>query len=230
MFQQVNLYQPIFRAEQKLFSATTIFTGLGMVTVGLGLIAIFSWWRVSALDRQLKDVKSLEVSHQHLLDRTDSVLAAGENRVVLTNRLKVMAVDLERRQQALHYLKSGAVGGRSGFSARMEALARQQLDGLWLTGATLTSQSGEIALSGSALSADLVPIYLDRLAHEPVLSGTRLELFEIRQPKTPQLGQERGPERGQVDFSVSSPNKIAAKDSRVAQVTNSQAANSGAAP
>jgi hypothetical protein len=47
---------------------------------------------------------------------------------------------------------------------RVTLLERQQLDGLWLTGATFTAESGRFALVGSAMSAERVPEYLARLA------------------------------------------------------------------
>jgi hypothetical protein len=100
-----------------------------------------------------------------------------------------MAVELGRRQQALRYLRAiPAAMGRCpnrGFVGRMTALARQQLDGLWLTGATFVSGSDGFELTGVAMSGDLVPIYLERLTNEPAIAGTRLQTIAIRQPKKP---------------------------------------------
>ena len=116
--------------------------------------------------------------------------------------LQAMVVDLARRQQALQYLRGGAVGAggpplaNRGFVGRMTALARQQLDGLWITGATFVSGSDSFELTGSATRADLVPIYLARLMNEPAIAGTKLQSIEIRQPKKPN-GSE-------VEFTVSS--------------------------
>jgi hypothetical protein len=210
MFQQINLYEPIFRQEHKLFSAKTICGGLGIVAAGLVAIAMFSSWRVILLDRLLHTVQSQEAAQKKLIEHADSVVSLGESPQAIETRLKSIAIDLERRQQALRYLRgdeadghtgpdsgAGSPGkGNRGFSGRMAALARQQLDGLWVTGATFTANSGRFELSGSAMSAELVPIYLGRLTSEAALAGIPLQSIEIRQPK------KAG--RGEIEFTVSS--------------------------
>jgi hypothetical protein len=203
MFQQINLYQPIFRDEQKLFSASAIGIGLGLVAAGLVAIAVLSWWKISLLDRQMGELQAQIKSRQRMLARADTVYEGGESQASIEARLKDLAVELDRRQQALRYLRSGGGGQRSGFADRIEALARQQLDGLWLKGVTFTSRPGDFALTGSALSAELVPIYLAKLAGEPAFAGTKLQIFEISTPKKPV--------RTEVDFSLSSSATLAAQ-------------------
>jgi hypothetical protein len=120
-------------------------------------------------------------------------------------------------------LRSGYGGQRTGFADRIEALARQQLDGLWLKGVTFTSRPGDFALKGSALSAELVPIYLAKLAGEPAFAGTKLQIFDITQPKKAQRV-----ERPEIDFSLSSSAALVAADSGEASggaVTNSHSAD-----
>jgi hypothetical protein len=210
MFQQINLYEPIFRQEHKLFSAKTICGGLGIVAAGLVAIALFSLWRVILLDRLLHTVRSQEAAQRAFIEHANSIVNLGESPQAIETRLKSIAIDLERRQQALRYLRGGDAGGPAGtgggagspgrgnrgFSGRMAALARQQLDGLWVTGATFTANSGRFELSGSATSAELVPIYLGRLTSEAALAGIPLQSIEIRQPKKPAGGE--------IEFTVSS--------------------------
>ena len=213
MFQQVNLYEPIFREEHKLFSAATIGAALGVVAAGMLTIAVFSGWRLAALERQLAAVRDQEAAQQKLIARTDAFIDGGESQPHFEARLTAMAQDLERRQLALHYLRGdGANGGDAaaggnaaqhaarganrGFAERLAALARQQLDGLWLTGVIFTAVPGELVLSGGATSAALVPAYLARLTNEPALAGTSLQTIEIREPKKPV--------HGEIEFKVSS--------------------------
>jgi len=207
MFQQINLYEPILREEPKLFSARTICGGLGLVTAGLIAIALFSWWRVVILDRLLRTAQSQEAVQTKFDERGDSIVNLGESAQSVEARLTALTIDLERRRQALHYLRGGEAGGPTGnrgFSGRMAALARQQLDGLWVTGATFTADTGRFELTGNATSAALVPIYLQRLAGEAALAGIPLQSIEIRQPKKPAPGQ--------VEFTVSSATQPASKD------------------
>jgi hypothetical protein len=203
MLQQVNLYEPIFREDHKLFSATAICVGLGIVAVGLMAITLFSLWRVHGLDRQLRAVHAQQAEQKKFMAQANAIVDQAGSHETMEIHLQAMVADLARRQQALRYLRGGdAVGAggpvlvNRGFVGLMTALARQQLDGLWLTGATFVSGSGSFELTGGAISADLVPIYLARLMNEPAISGTKLQSIEIRQPKKP-IGS-------QIEFTVSS--------------------------
>ena len=210
MLQQVNLYEPIFREDRKLFSATAIGIGLGVVAAGLMAITGFDGWRVRSLDRQLAAVHAQEAARKKLVAEANAIVDLAGSHETIENHLKAMAIDLGRRQQALRYLRGGDASGAGdgvpehlGFVGRMTALARQQVDGLWLTGATFVSGSGSFQLTGGAVSADLVPIYLQRLASEPAIAGTKLQTIEIRQPAKPA--------RAEIEFTVSS---AAATDSK----------------
>ena len=203
MLQQVNLYEPIFREDSKLFSATTICVGLGAMTAALAAITAFYSLHVNSLDRQLRAVHTQEAARDKLVAQAKSIVERSGSRQTIDAHLQAMAVELGRRQQALRYLRGGDSVGAAGmaranrgFVGRMSALAHQQLDGLWLTGATFVSGSGGFELTGGAMRGDLVPIYLERLRNEPAIAGTQLQTVEIRQPKKP--------DQAQVEFAISS--------------------------
>jgi hypothetical protein len=216
MFQQVNLYQPIFREEQKLFSARTIGAGLGVIAVALLMIALYSSWQIAMLNRQLKAIQTQDQLHAQLVAASNALFENGETEKALTSRINGLAAELDRRQQALRYLGSGAAAAHGGFATRMEALAREQIEGLWLKGAVFTAESGRFALTGSAVNAELVPLYLARLAHEPSLAGAKLDSLEISQPKGDPKGVEKPGQQAHVDFVVSSSARAPGQDPRLA--------------
>jgi len=217
MFQQVNLYQPIFREERKLFSATAICTGLGIVAAGLLAITLASWWQLFSLSRQLDAIEAQERARAGLNAASQQLFEHGETEQQLTAHVKALSLALDRRQRELRYLASGQAGSNLGFASRLEALAREQIDGLWLTGATFTAEPGRFALAGSALNAELVPRYLGRLANEPALSGAKVESLEIREPKAdPNHPEDKSAASGRIDFLVSSAPQTPGKDLRLA--------------
>jgi hypothetical protein len=155
----------------------------------------------------LHAVHAQEAEQQKLIAQANAIVDQAESNQTMEIHLQAMVADLARRQQALRYLRggdavgsSGAASANRGFVGRMAALAHQQLDGLWLTGATFVSGSDSFELTGAAMSADLVPIYLARLMNEPAIAGTKLQSIEIRQPKKP-IGVE-------IEFTVSSSTSI----------------------
>jgi hypothetical protein len=148
-------------------------------------------------------VQSQEAAQTKFVEHGNSLVNLGESPQSVEARLTALTFDLERRRQALRYLRGGerrdvaAVPTENrGFSGRMAALARQQLDGLWVTGATFIGDTGRFELTGNAKSAALVPVYLKRLASEAALAGIPLQSMEIRQPKQPA--------QGEIEFTVSS--------------------------
>jgi MSHA biogenesis protein MshI len=80
----------------------------------------------------------------------------------------------DRKMQALAALSlREAGGGAEGFSPQFIGLARQRLNGLWLTRIELSG--AQMALQGVVLSEELIPRYLRRLGGESVFAGTSFE-------------------------------------------------------
>jgi len=77
----------------------------------------------------------------------------------------------------------GAASPATGFAARLEALARRQIDGLWLHNIVLGSGEGRLALRGATVDAKLVPAYLAAIAQEPALAGERFDKLAMRRAK-----------------------------------------------
>jgi len=206
--QEVNLYQPVFRAEAKLFSARAIGANLGALAAGLLVITLVTWWHVASIEREIARVGAQEAGHQRLVAEGNALLERAGSPEEQEARLKAMAIELERRQLALRSLDHSDGAMAVGFAARMEALAHQHVAGLWVTGATFTAIPRGFAMTGSAETADLVPLYLQALATEPALQGTRLDRLEIQRQKASTAGR--------IDFVVSSSESLIPKDTVVA--------------
>ena len=76
--------------------------------------------------------------------------------------------------------RSGGLGDANGHAAALQAVARQSVDGLWLTGVVLDRH--DMALRGRALSPSLIPAYVGKLNHEPALQGRAFRTLEIERP------------------------------------------------
>lgn len=119
-------------------------------------------------------------------------------------RVKALAASLSERTQALQVLQSGAAGQTSGFAARMEALARRHVDGLWIDGLAMSGTQSTISISGSSVDADIVPAYLRSLSSEAVLNGTRFDDFVIERPQSGKSELSGKSEAGKVRFRAGS--------------------------
>jgi hypothetical protein len=190
MHQQINLYQPIFRHERKLFSAATVSVALMLVLAGLLAFWGFGTWNVAKLEREVATVREQQQSQERLASASGTLRAARANPVEVQARIKRLSAELAERTRAMGLLRGGAAGETTGFAARMAALARQHVDGLWLDHLAMHGGPGTMSIGGGTLSPDSVPRYLSALASEPTLMGTRFDEFVIEQPskERPQPG------------------------------------------
>jgi hypothetical protein len=94
-----------------------------------------------------------------------------------------LSADIAARERALDLLRLGAASPATGFAARLEALGRRQIDGLWLHNIILGSGEGRLALRGATVDPKLVPAYLAALAEEHALGGVRFDKLAMRRAK-----------------------------------------------
>jgi Tfp pilus assembly protein PilN len=183
MEQQVNLYQPILGAEKRLFSAQAIAIAVALFALSLGAISAFAGWRVRSAERAIAALESSDAARAAATERGLAALHAGSSRESLDARAQQLSSDIAEREQVLLAVRRGAADVLSGFSARLEALGRRQLDGLWLNRIVLSAGERRLALVGAANDPRLVPKYLDALATERALGDARFDRFELRRPR-----------------------------------------------
>jgi hypothetical protein len=180
MEQQVNLYQPILGAEKRLFSAFTIGTGLAVLTVSLMALLAFGAWRTHRIERTIGQLEQQELAALALATRAGAAMRPAQSLAQLEAEAKELSAELAARERALEIVQRGAAVAGSGFAARLEALARSQLDGVWLSGVVLGSGEGRLAMRGGTSDPSLVPVYLAALAQDPALTGVRYERIALR--------------------------------------------------
>jgi Tfp pilus assembly protein PilN len=183
MRQQINLYQPIFSAARKPLSAGIVALLFGLVIAGLVGHSVYANLQLTNLQATVEALRTEQAEQEGLLAANGEALAAREKPAVVDARIKTLERTIVERRSALKVLQSGAAGQTSGFAARMEALARRHVDGLWIDKIVLSGTNGSMSLSGGTLDADTVPAYLQSLARDTVLSGTRFDEFVIERPK-----------------------------------------------
>lgn len=182
MRQQINLYQPISSEARKPLSALTVATVLSVVLLGLLAFSGHTQLRVKKIAAQVEELRARQTEQEQLLNQATEEHNKRSNPAAIEARVKQLTAALDERTRALQLLKSGAAGQTSGFADRMEGLARRHLDGLWIDSLIIAGTNGSMSIAGATLDADIVPEYLQNLAREPVLNGTRFDEFMIERP------------------------------------------------
>jgi Tfp pilus assembly protein PilN len=198
MSQQVNLYHPIFRKQEKKFSALTMMQAALLVLVAIVLMYAYAVWQVRALRHQAGQVEQQYRAVSRQFEEMSRQLAARQ----VNPRYAKEVARLEGRIQAVQTIRELArhdyFFGGDGYSDYFIAFARQGVPGLWLTGFTVTGAGEQLALEGRTETPELVPQFLQKLSAEKLLSGTEFDAFQMTRPEN----DGRKGYAGYVDFSV----------------------------
>jgi len=191
MMQQINLYQPIFRKEQKIFSAQTLLIGNLLVLVGIFVLYGITLWQGSTLQSQLE--QTIKQRDDNLNRVTQLAKQYPEKKLdpQLTTQIERTRKRLEFLQEVSTTLFSTSGGIEGGFSGHLAGLSRRDPQKLWLEQITILRGGSEIRLRGLTTQSERVPNYIQQLAHETIFQGTsfhRLSIGRLEQvDQKPQL-------------------------------------------
>jgi hypothetical protein len=193
LFQQVNLYQPIFRRQRHIFSATTMLQCIAVAAVALMTIYGYGVWQVGLLEGQLNELRSREEAYSGQLARLDSSESDGRRREIEV-AVDELNATLLAQERLIAVLREQPLGDTGGFSAELAAFARRHIPGLWLTELRIDGGTDSIRLEGRSSDPGMIPAYLLGLSAEEALIGRRFDEFEI----------ERSEQGDEVAFRVAS--------------------------
>ena len=191
MRQQINLFQPILREGPKMFGARAALATFGTVLGALVLIWGFGMYKVQNLEKTTQSLREQQVNQEKTLETASTMSAARATPVDLAARVKRTEEEVVARTRALDLLRTGAAGRTTGFAARLQALARRHVDGVWIDRMALSGSSEAMSIGGATFDPDLVPRYLQSLARDNVLAGARFDELAIERPHDKPSAQVR---------------------------------------
>lgn len=189
MNQNINLFQPIFRRQQKVFSADTMVVMMAVLIAGLVLITLFGHWRQAALEQQVSELQSQEEQALARLTSLEETLPPRRESPALQRAVAEAEREVELKQRALEVLDQGMLGQQTGFSTHLLALARQRVEPVWLTGIHIRQGGAQLDLHGRTQQASQVPVYLQQLSDEPVFAGTDFRRMRIQRTELENGGE-----------------------------------------
>ncbi len=180
MRQQVNLYQPMFRKQEKKFSAKAMLQSMAVTVVGIA--ALFAWtqWRVIALKSESARADQQQAA---ATKRLSEVTQQFGGKIVVKVTVDEEIARLEQRvaaqQQIREILNRGLFTNTQGFSGYFAAFARQHSPEVWLTGFNILGAADQMTLQGRSSSPEAVPRYVQKLAAERRLAGIEFQVFQM---------------------------------------------------
>lgn len=182
MSQYINLFGPAFRKPRLLLTLNRAAMLAGLAAVVMLGVHLYSQQQVKGLREETASAQGLLKAQKTYTDRLKGEGAGQAGNAGLAAEVERLEMELKSARDSMGVLQSGAIGNRDGFAGYLQAFSRQSLDGLWLTGFTVGG-AGEVAIHGRAVSADLLPQYIQKMNQEPALKGRAFSVLELRQPK-----------------------------------------------
>lgn len=178
---QVNLFNPAFEHTRKTFAAAPMAAALALLLAGAIGFAVYAGARVDAMQREADAATRLLAKKQARLAAVSSEFAPRQKNAALETGLAEAEAQLATLQRISGVLQRGELGDTRGYAEYFKALARQNVDGLWLTAVSVGAAGTEVGVRGRALEPSLLPGYLGRLTREPALQGKAFGSMQISQ-------------------------------------------------
>lgn len=195
MRQQINLYQPIFRKQQKIFSVRTMLQAMVVVVIGMVLLLGYNQWRLAAIERQSVMMQTQRDTLTRRIVELATQFPPKQEDPSLVQAVERERSRLASSERVLRTLQRRALGNLNGFSEHLAGLSRQRLPQLWLTRVAIRQGGLETRLDGSTYDGELLPRYLQRLADEPAFLGTQFGYLQMERSET---------QKNRLDFRLSS--------------------------
>lgn len=190
MMQQINLYQPIFRKEEKIFSAKTLLIGNLLVLIGLVALYGATFWQGESLQTQLSQTQKQRDENLHKIGQLSAQYPQKQRNPQLAIQITNARGRLAFLRKISTTLSSQINGIEGGFSKHLAGLSRQDIPKLWLNQITISNGGSELRLHGSTLNSDRVPYYIQQLSREDIFQGTSFHRLSIRRPVIDEKNRE----------------------------------------
>jgi hypothetical protein len=177
MHQQINLFQPVFRKQEKVFSAITLAQVTGAVLVLLIVILGHARWTLASME---SSAETLQQRHDHIRSQIGSLEEAYRtpDTEALDAEIEKLLADIAQRKFLLVQFDQLIVQHQTGFANQFRVLAEQHVPGLWLEGVTVNG-TGDIEIRGITLNPKLVPVYIQHLEKRQDLSESSFETLSM---------------------------------------------------
>ncbi|MGI9202944.1 MAG: hypothetical protein ACR2Q3_02970 [Woeseiaceae bacterium] len=182
MNQQINLYQPQFQPQTQIFPAWFMLQATGILLFAMLLLYGFAQQRIAGIEQELEVVTRQESAANERLQNIGPLIKAVTGEKNWSEQLDDSLRMLAERQAVLNLIQGTTLGDTVGFSRHLRALARQDVEGVWLTSLTLSAQGDKTRLEGRAIRAELIPVYVQDVTAETPFAEQRFHRFRIDNP------------------------------------------------
>ena len=185
--QQVNLYQDELKRVKLNYSALMLMQLSIILLIVFSAAAGFRYFQLQQHQASLVEKQQKQKVAMAELQKIQAELSLRKKDAALAKRIIYKTKELSNKQKVVGILSRDEFGNTKGFIEHVSGLARQRIEGLWLTQIRIARGGTNVSLQGTTSKAELLPKYLQRLSAEKAFAGTEFQsLIMARQEKKKQ--------------------------------------------
>lgn len=171
MRQEVNLYQAGVRPSKSPLGLSRMLLVLLAALCLLAGISLYTQQKNAELSRSLEQAEARRDPLQKEVSELRKKVSQQSNQE-LRQQIRDLEAKREARRQLVDVISRTGNSRQKNFAPFLEAMARQHLPQLWLTGFSIDLKgTPSLRISGKTTASEQIPAYLIRLSGEEVFSG-----------------------------------------------------------
>ena len=180
MMQQINLYQEQLRPQKKPFSAASMTISSCIFVVLLAMIYFYSAYQLSSVETRIQAIDNDLANLRGQVETLVTQFPEKQESKLITSEIARLSRELDKRQAIGRALEKHAIDNKRGFSDLLESLARQHIQGTWLTHVAINDGGESLSFEGLTYSSELVPAYIRQLSDEATFKGLVFNVLEMQ--------------------------------------------------
>ena len=117
--QQINLYQPLFRKQEKIFSARTMLEGAVIVLAGILLFYVYALWQTASLERQVTAAQQRQTQAAEQARQLAAEYPERRKDPVLTKQVQHLQNEVQLVPLVMARLSDRREGNRVGYNQQI---------------------------------------------------------------------------------------------------------------
>jgi len=178
MTQQINLYDPALLRKRELVSALNLAVAAAVLAVFVGAWSVLARAQQATLEAEQQalapQVKGVQDQMADLARQVASMKPDPRIEAELASARALLSL----RGEVLGVLEKSIGGGATSFAEYLRALARQTVNGLWLTGFSV-AENGGMEIRGRMSDPARLPEYIRRLNAEKAFQGSSFAALRV---------------------------------------------------
>jgi MSHA biogenesis protein MshI len=181
----INLYLPRFQPpklspEILLFGKVVLITLVGLIGLSAAMF-IFQTYSSNHVAQLHQEQELLNKQINKLAEQFPKISIDGN----LQEKINKEKELIKRKKRAITFLRQDSISGKSSFTALVEQLSQQSVNGIWLSKIEIINQGRDVQLTGFAKTPDKVSHYIMGLGSKDAYKGKSFKQINITKNDTP---------------------------------------------